>query len=140
MNRALAARAHFVIVAGRNLVDDKTASIAPELFERMTYENRQPEAEIPLIKHGTRINWKGILKKAAVDLWDTKENNPDNAPTLWADLPYKDGYRIIPETITVTEAFAEGECGWWDDVLYRSKVGSNVYTPAVYPDNWEAVE
>ena len=89
------------------------------------------------IKAGVRINWKGVVKKAAVDLWDTKENNPDNAPILWADLPYKDGYRLIPDTITVTEAFSEGECGWWDGVLYRSKVNANVFTPVAYPDNWE---
>lgn len=112
---------------------DAVASITAIVFPRLK-ENSE------LVKAGTRINWNGTLKRATVDLWDTKENNPDNAPNLWADLPYKDGYRIIPETITVTEAFAEGECGWWEDVLYRSKVDSNVYTPAVYPDNWEIVE
>ena len=52
----------------------------------------------------------------------------------------KDGYRIIPDIITVSTAFALGECGWWDGVLYRSKVAANVYTPAQYPDNWERVE
>ena len=90
-----------------------------------------------LIRAGVRINWNGVIKKAAVDLWDTAENNPDNAPDLWADLNYRDGFRIIPENIPVTEAFTEGEFGWWNDVLYRSKVNGNVYTPAVYPDNWE---
>ena len=65
---------------------------------------------------------------------------PDNAPNLWADIDYIDGYRIIPETITVTTAFAEGECGWWDGVLYRSKVGGNVYNPDVYPENWEVTQ
>ena len=62
-----------------------------------------------LVRAGTRINWNGTLKRAAVDLWDTAENNPDNAPALWADLNYRNGYRIIPETITVALAFAEGE-------------------------------
>lgn len=92
-----------------------------------------------LVRAGVRINWKGVIKKAAVDLWDTAENNPDNAPTLWEDLPYKDGYRIIPDVITVTAAFSKGECGWWEGVLYRSKADGNVYSPAVYPDNWELV-
>lgn len=133
MNRTIVARVHSVIVTSRKLVDDKTASIAPELFGRLKEDGS-------LVEHGTRINWKGSLKKAAVDLWDTKENNPDNAPTLWADLPYKDGYRIIPAVITVTEAFAEGEYGWWGDVLYRSKVNANVYTPEQYAPNWELVE
>ena len=114
-------------------VDDKTASEAAQLFPVLNGGGS-------LVKSGTRINWNGTVKRAAVDLWDTKENNPDNAPTLWADIPYKDGYRIIPDIITVSTAFALGECGWWDGVLYRSKIAANVYTPAQYPDNWEMVE
>ena len=114
-------------------VDDKTASEAAQLFPVLNGGGS-------LVKSGTRINWNGTVKRAAVDLWDTAENNPDNAPTLWADLSYKDGYRIIPETITVTEAFADGECGWWNDVLYKSLADSNVYTPEQYPSNWEKVE
>ena len=132
MDREFAARLHTVIVAGRSLVDDRTASIAPEIFGKLKEDGA-------LIAHGTRINWNGSLKKAAVDLWDTKENNPDNAPTLWADIAYRAGYRIIPDTITVTTAFEKGECGWWNDALYRSLKDSNVYTPAVRPQDWEAV-
>lgn len=132
MNREKAARLHAVIAAGRALVDDKTASIAPEIFGRMKMDGS-------LIPHGTRINWNGTLKRAAVDLWDTAENNPDNAPTLWEDILYRAGYRIIPETITVGLAFSKGECGWWRDALYCSKVDSNVYTPEQYPPNWEQV-
>ena len=123
----------------RNLIEqavkslpDKEASEGATLFPSLKVDNS-------LVLAGTRINWKGNIKKAAVDLWDTEENNPDNAPILWEDIEYKEGYRIIPETITVTTAFAEGECGWWDDVLYRSLVNNNVYTPAVYPANWEVV-
>jgi len=93
-----------------------------------------------LVKAGTRINWNGTVKKAAADLWDTAENTPDAAPDLWADLSYRNGYRVIPAVITVTTAFSQDECGWWGDTLYRSKVNSNVYTPAVYPDNWEKIK
>lgn len=114
-------------------LDDATASTAPEMFPRLKGNGEFMEA-------GTRVNWNGTVKKAAAVLWDTPGNNPDNAPTLWADLAYKDGYRIIPETITVTTAFSQDECGWWGDTLYRSKVNSNVYTPAVYPDNWEKIK
>lgn len=114
-------------------LDDQTASTAAILLPRMKYDGK-------LIRAGTRINWNGVVKKAAVDLWDRPENNPDNAPTLWEDLDYKDGYRIIPETITVTTAFAKDECGWWGDVLYRSLLDSNVYTPAEYPAGWEALK
>lgn len=114
-------------------LDDATASTAPDMFPRLK-ENGA------LVKAGTRINWNGTVKRAAVDLWDTKENNPDNAHNLWADLKYRDGYRIIPDVIPVSEAFSEGELGWWADVLYKSIVDKNVYTPEQYPSNWGKVE
>lgn len=114
------------------ITDDATASRAVEFHPEMKYDGS-------LIPAKTRINWHGKLKRSAVDIWDIESNNPDNAPTLWEDLLYRDGYRIIPEIITVTLAFSEGECGWWGDKLYRSKAGGNVYTPAVYPANWEMV-
>ena len=78
--------------------------------------------------------------RAAVDLWDTKENNPDNAPTLWEDIAYKEGYRIIPETITAGTAFMKDERGWWKDILYKSILDNNVWTPEQYPSGWEEVK
>ena len=132
MKRAEAIRLRAIVEQAATSLDDKTASTATTLFPRLK-ENGE------LVKAGTRINWGGIIKRAAVDLWDNAENNPDNASTLWADIEYKEGYRIIPDTITVTTAFAKDECGWWNDVLYRSKVEANVYTPEQYADNWEKV-
>lgn len=121
-----------IIESAMSLTDDKLASEAPELFPSLAESGT-------LIKAGTRINWNGTIKKAAVDLWNTSENNPDNAPALWADLDYKDGYRFIPEVITVATAFAKDECGWWNGVLYRSLLDSNVYTPDAYPTGWEPI-
>ena len=114
-------------------LDDKDASAAPELFPRMKYDGS-------LISYQTRINWNGTVKMAASDLWDTEENNPDNAPALWSDLKYRDGIRIIPEVITAAEAFAKGERGWWEDELYESLIDANVYTPAQYPEGWRRTE
>lgn len=113
-------------------LSDADASTAPDMFPRLKEDGSAVYA-------GTRINWNGVIKKANVSLWDTNENNPDNAPDLWSDINYKEGYRIIPETITVTDMFAKDEFGWWGDELYRSKVDNNVYTPAQYADNWEIV-
>ena len=113
-------------------LDDKDASAAAELFPRMKYDGS-------LISYQTRINWNGTVKMAASDLWDTEENNPDNAPALWSDLKYRDGIRIIPEVITAAEAFAKGERGWWGEDLYESLVDANVYTPAQYPEGWRRV-
>lgn len=111
-------------------LDDAKASEIPLLFPSMKLDGS-------LIKTGTRINWNGTIKKAKVDLWAMEINDPDHAPDLWADIDYRDGIRIIPEIITVTTAFAAGELGWWGDVVYRSKVDANVFTPSQYPDNWE---
>ena len=132
MTRDEALKLRAAMMQGSTSLDDKTASTAPDMFPRLKEDGS-------LVKAGTRINWHGTVKKTAVDLWDTAENNPDNAPALWADIDYKDGYRIIPETITVTTAFAKDECGWWGDALYRSLVDGNVYTPEQYAANWELV-
>ena len=120
------------LVALRENADDSTASISVGAYPTL-------KGDGSLVKAGTRINHNGTIKRASVDLWDTAENNPDNAPSLWQDIEYKEGYRIIPDTLTVTTAFDKGECGWWNDVLYRSLMDANVYTPAVYPQGWEEV-
>lgn len=113
-------------------LDDKTASEGAMLFPRLKQDNA-------LIAAGTRINWNGAVKRAAVDLWDTAENAPDNAPALWEDLAYKDGIRIIPKAITVGTAFAKDELGWWGEELYRSLLDANVWTPAEHSAGWEAM-
>ena len=114
------------------ITDDATASRAVEFHPEMQYNGK-------LIPAKTRIKWGNGLKRTAVDVWDTESNNPDNAPNLWEDIAYRDGFRIIPETITATLAFTKDECGWWDDILYRSLIDGNVYTPAVYHAGWEEV-
>ncbi len=94
-----------------------------------------------LVKVGTRINWDGALKRAAVDLWDREDQNPDNAPTLWEDINYHKGYRVIPEVITAGLAFAKNEIGYWppDGNLYRAINNATVWTPTAYPAGWEKV-
>ena len=113
-------------------LDDKTASTAAELFPRLKQDGS-------LIRAGTRIDWNGVVKRAAVDLWDTEQNTPDNAPTLWEDIQYRDGYRMIPDPITAGAQFANGERGWWGDVLYESLIDANVWTPAQYAAGWAEV-
>ena len=128
----LARKLRPIIEQAAQSLDDKTASDAPEVFGGMRYDNG-------LIKAGTKINWFGTVKKAAVDLWDTAENNPVNAPALWQDIAYKQGIRIIPATITVTTAFAKGERGWWHDEVYESLLNANVYTPEAYAAGWTLI-
>lgn len=133
MNRKNAERLHNTIMAAIAIIDDQQASEGVELFPKLKQDGS-------LIPAGTRINWNGTLKRAAVDLWDSVENNPENAPALWEDIAYKLGYRIIPEVITSTLAFSKDEIGWWGDKLYKSLLDANVYTPEQYPAGWEVVE
>ena len=84
-------------------LDDKTASEGATLFPRLKQDGS-------LVPAGTRINWHGVVKRAASDLWDTEQNDPDNAPSLWEDIAYREGYRIIPATITAGTAFSKNEC------------------------------
>ena len=121
------------IIKAMASLSDQEASKTPELSPKLNNDGT-------LIAAGTRINWNGQLKRAASDLWDTVENNPDNAPTLWEDVNYKDGIRIIPETITTGLAFAKDELGWWKNVLYKSLLDANTWTPESYPSGWEIVE
>ena len=114
-------------------LEDMEASMAPSFFPRL-------KGDGSLVKTGTKINWGGIVKRASADLWDTAESNPSNAPDLWEDISYKEGSRIIPETITAGLSFAKDELGWWKDALYRSTIANNVWNPDAYPEGWALVE
>lgn len=132
MKRSEAIRLRGVVEQAAQSLDDKTASTATQLFGGMKRDGS-------LIKAGTRVNWHGMLKRAAVDLWDTDANSPDNAPTLWEDIAYKQGIRIIPDVITASTAFAKSEQGWRGDTLYESLIDANVWTPEQYPAGWALI-
>lgn len=135
MNLTQAMKLRAAMVTASESLDDKTASTAPEMFGKL----KQSGA---LVKAGTRINWNGVVKKANVDLWDTAENSPENAPDLWSDLAFHDGYRIIPTVFTAELAFSEGETGWWeqDGCYYTANANGTVWTPAEYPSAWTKKE
>lgn len=113
-------------------MDDVSASTVPELYPKL-------KGDGSLVNAGTRINWNGQLKKAAADLWDTPENNPDNAPALWEDIHYVNGYRIIPETITAVLAFSKGERGAWKGVVWESTQDNNVWNPEQFAAGWKRI-
>ena len=134
MTRKEALRLRAIVEQAAASLPDKEASEGAALFPRLKQDGA-------LVKAGTRINWNGTLKRAAVDLWDNEQSTPDAAPDLWSKLDFKDGYRYIPETITVSLAFSKGERGWWTDgKLYESIYeGQNVWTPTAYPAGWKIV-
>ena len=129
MTRSEAQKLIADIVKLRESATDAQASLSVSVYPTLKQNGS-------LIKSGTRINHNGTIIRAAVDLYDTETNSPENAPILWETLNYKNGYRIIPEVITVGTAFSKGELGWWNDELYKSLVDSNVYTPDQYAPNW----
>ena len=119
-----------LVLAGSASMTDKEVSTAPDVLPRMYYTGE-------LISNGTRINWNGTVKRAASDLWDREDQNPDNAPNLWEDISYREGIRIIPDPITTGLAFAKDELGWWENAIYKSLKADNVYNPSVRPEDWE---
>ena len=132
MTRSEAQKLIADIVKLRESATDVQASLAVSVYPTLKQDGS-------LIKSGTRINHNGTIIRAAVDLYDTEINSPENAPTLWETLNYKEGYRIIPEVITVGTAFSKSEIGWWNGVLYKSVIDSNVWTPDQNPSGWEIV-
>lgn len=110
-------------------LEDAAASQVAELFPRLTRDGKRIEA-------GTRICWKSVVRKAAVDLWDTAENDPDHAPSLWEAVYYVDGYRVIPETVSAAAAFDKGERGIWKGAVYESLQENNVWNPEQFAAGW----
>ena len=129
MKRNDAVRMRQIIEQAAESLPDREASEAPSLFPRLKEDGK-------LIYGGTRIVWNGEIRRANVDMWDRPENNPDNAPSLWDHISYKQGERIIPAVIPASLAFAEGEKGWWGDALYTSLIPANVWTPEQNPAGW----
>ena len=114
----------------RQLIPDSIASETADIYPKLTNNGQ-------LIQAGDRINWNGTIMRAKVSLWDTENNNPDNAPGLWGKINYKQGHRIIPEVISADAAFSKDEMGWWNNILYASLIDANVWNPDLYPAGWE---
>ena len=134
MKRSEALKLRSIVEQAAVSLDDKTASEAATLFPSL-------KGDGSLIAYGTRINWRGMIKRAANNLWDTPENNPDNAPDLWNDIAYKGGYRVLTGAIPATNPVQVDECCWYKDVLYQNILGvPSTYLPDEYPAGWEKVE
>lgn len=129
---AEAKRLRPLIVQASATLEDRSASAAPQLFAGLKEDGS-------LIHAGTRINWQGRILRAAVDVWDRAEASPDVAPTLWEEIGYLEGERVIPEVITVGTAFSKGKRGGWKEQLYESLMDGNVHTPEANPAGWKAV-
>ena len=124
------------------LVDDQTASLVPFLYPEMKQIEVNPKTRsiVPVIAAGTRINWYGNIMRAIVDIEDTVDNNPDNAPILWENINYRNGYRIISYETMIDNPFMKDEFGWFEGIIYQSKIDNNVYCPLEKPEDWEEIQ
>ena len=137
MTRDEALKLRAIVEKAAESLDNKTAFEGKALFPNP--KDAETFWDGHLITTGTRIRWKGELKFAMNDLWAYASNNPDNAPSLWDHISYKQGERIIPAVIPASLAFDKGEKGWYGDVLFISLIPANVWTPDENPAGWEAV-
>ena len=111
-------------------LDDIDASSLPEAFPSLSGEGE-------VIPAGTRINWKGKVRKAKLDLVDTNESNPDNSPEKWEIVSYKNGFRDIQDAIDSALSFATGKLGVWNGEVYESLYDNNIWNPAQFPAGWK---
>lgn len=117
-------------------IDNQTAGRMIDCFPTM----REVCAEGALIPAKTRIrddHDASVIWRSNVDLWNTDENSPENAPTLWDKIAYHDGIRIIPDVIPATLAWKMDELGWRDGHVYKSGMDGNVFLPGTVGALWE---
>lgn len=107
------------------------------------YHNTEKDAgywDGRLIATGTRIRWGTRLMAAMNDLWAYPENNPDNAPALWEEIAYLNGYRVLTGHISASNPVQPGEMCWEDGKLYRCIYHVVcTYRPSEYAAAWEEV-
>lgn len=129
-----AASAVYANVADADGITPAEISLHPDLFPRL-------KGDGSLIKAGTHINWNGIIKRAANALWDTVENDPDNAPDLWNDIEYREGLRVLTGPIPATNPVQADEICWYKDQKWKNISGvPSVFLPDEYPSGWEKVD
>lgn len=134
MKRSEAIKLRALIEQAVVALPDKEASEGAMLFPKLKQDGT-------LVKAGTRINWGGTVKRAANDLWDTEQNDPNNAPDLWEDIAYKQGFRVLTGPITASNPVKVDEICWYQDCLYKNILGvASAYLPDEYPNGWEKVE
>lgn len=120
-------------------LSDKDASCAAELFpawqslldEGHTFTQEEVNTR-PRLRYGDKL-YVVTQPHTMQQGW-----TPDNAPSLYEEIGYRDGIRLIPAYITAANPFSKGERGMdGDGVIWISKVDNNVYTPTQYAQNWE---
>lgn len=120
---------HEEIMAILNASSDQVRSEAVEIHNHWWVN--------AIYKVGDVVQYEGKLYRCNLDHTSQETWKPDVSPSLWTQIMYRDGIRIIPEVIPSTQPFAKDEIGWWGDDLYKSLIDANVYTPEQYPAGWQ---
>ena len=121
---------------------DAEASEVPTMFpawDKLLSEGRTFTADD--VANRLRVQYGGKLYLVIQPHKVQADWTPEAAPSLYTEVKYRLGYRVIGEYITAEAAFSAGECGIdADGVVWESLVDNNVYTPVQYPGNWTRKE
>lgn len=136
--RAKAERWHELLGKSTTQLTDAEASEVPTMFDRWEDYPEGYEFKKEDVANRLRVYYSGKLWAVTQPHKKQADWTPDVAVSLYEHVPYRNGYREIPEYITAAHPFRKDEEGIdADDVVWISKVDNNVYTPTQYPANWE---
>ena len=120
---------------------DAEASEVPTMFPAWENIPAGREFKAEDIEKKPRLSYAGKLYLVTGVHKVQADWTPDTAHSLYTEIKYRKGHRVIEDHITTEERFSAGETGIdAEDVVWVSKVDNNVYTPTQYPDNWERRE
>ena len=113
-------------------VTDETALRAVSLFPQW----KESEA----YTKGQRVRFEGVLYSVLQDHTSQKSWTPTSASSLFAKVLIPDA-DVIPEweQPDSTNAYMKGDKVLFEGVVYVSLIDNNVWSPAAYPQGWEAV-
>ena len=70
---------------------------------------------------------------------DVFKGEPEELPAQFGFVWSKDPAKALPFIALSTSPYMTDECCTANDIVYKSKLDNNVYSPAEYPDGWEVV-
>lgn len=65
---------------------------------------------------------------------------PEEFPAQWRFWWSTDPAKALPFVKMATSPYNTGDCCIWESAVCRSTIDNNVFSPAEYPQGWEAVE
>lgn len=65
--------------------------------------------------------------------------DPEELPAQWRMVWSTDPEKALPFIALSTSPYATGDCCTENDVVYRSIMDNNVWSPSSYPTGWEEV-